>query len=259
MSKVCPNCGTKFDDDQNFCSSCGTKLDDESFASQSNVSVKVCPNCGATFEEDQKFCSSCGTKLDDESFASQSKAFVKICPNCGTKLEADQKFCSSCGAGLDTNSFASQSNVYVEDKTPQEIFLRKDGRLNRLRYFKRILLLGVVEIVAVVVCALSFIDPWGNISSFGDFLTFMISLLATYPTYCLTIRRLHDLGKDDIIAVVYCLLTLVALKFFYRNPNSLEFPTWLIIDYVLQTGITLYLFLMPGVRGKNKYGADPLG
>lgn len=183
----------------------------------------------------------------------------KVCPNCGTKFDDDQKFCSSCGTKLNAENFESQSNVYVEDKTLEEIFLRKDGRLNRLRYFKRTLLLGVTGIVAMLACVIFFIDAWGNISTFGDFLTTIIALLLLFPVYCLSVRRLHDLGKDEKMAVVYCLLNLIALKFLNHNPNSFELPTWLIIDYVLQTGITFYLWLMPGVRGENKYGADPLG
>ena len=50
----------------------------------------------------------------------------------------------------------------VEDKTVAENFLKREGRLNRWRYFKRNLVLGLVTALVEMPIILIFADAEGN-------------------------------------------------------------------------------------------------
>lgn len=51
--EVCSNCGTRFEDGQEFCPKCGTAKNQKT----------VCGRCGAELTEGQEFCSKCGQKV----------------------------------------------------------------------------------------------------------------------------------------------------------------------------------------------------
>jgi len=109
-----------------------------------------------------------------------------------------------------------------------------EGRLNRLRYLKYQVMWTLIS--AVIGFILGFA---------GGFLSGSTqSLLVTVPTgiwsfiagvgnIMLSIRRLHDLNKSGW----FLLIALIP-----------------IIDIIF----LLYIWLMPGTVGYNKYGADPL-
>lgn len=126
------------------------------------------------------------------------------------------------------------ATAYVEDKSIAEMFLTTNGRLNRLRYFKRVLVLGVMWTVLAFAIVAATMEPSGDdISTLGYVLFAVMCLIFAVPHFMLMIRRLHDLDKDGL----FVLLTLVPAV------NSL---------------FALYLLLAPGTRGANKYGADPI-
>ncbi len=109
-----------------------------------------------------------------------------------------------------------------------------EGRLNRLRYLKYQVLWTIIS--TVIGCIIGFTG--GFLSSSPE------SVLVTVPTgiwsfiagvggIMLSIRRLHDLNKSGW----FLLLALIP-----------------IVDIIF----LLYIWLMPGTVGSNKYGADPL-
>ena len=126
------------------------------------------------------------------------------------------------------------SQPYVEDRSIAEMFLTTNGRLNRLRYFKRILMVGVIAtILAFAIVAATMTPSGDNISTAGYVLFAVMCLVFAVPQFMLMIRRLHDLDKDGL----FVLLTLVP---------------------AINTLFALYLLFAPGTRGANKYGSDPL-
>ena len=77
------------------------------------------------------------------------------------------------------------------------------------------------------------------------------------PAYfCLMIRRLHDLNKSEKIA--YVLTAIICVNIFTLDVEPTEDS---VLENILQWinfFFTLYLFLFPGTKGDNQYGADPL-
>lgn len=53
---VCPDCGTRLTDTDQFCPGCGAKI----------VRKRRCPECGETLREGVKFCPGCGSEVSGE-------------------------------------------------------------------------------------------------------------------------------------------------------------------------------------------------
>jgi len=96
------------------------------------------------------------------------------------------------------------------------------GRLNRLRYFLRIL---VVMILASVLGTL--------LAQITPYLAYPVSAIATVSAVMLGIRRCHDLDRSGWF---YLLMFIPIIDFF----------------------VALYLLFAAGTPGPNQYGADPL-
>lgn len=158
---------------------------------------------------------------------------------------------------LSKENFSDESKVYVEDKTAEEIFLKRDGRLNRLRYFKRIVAVYLIFIVVSFPAMMIFSDDWGNLSSFGELLVTAINLASLFPLYCLDVRRLHDMDKDETLAKISFGLGVIG-AFVASNSDPFDLSPTATIVYLVETVIALYLLFSPGTEGENKYGADPL-
>lgn len=158
---------------------------------------------------------------------------------------------------LSKNNAPEDSEVYKEDRTLQEQFMKTDGRLNRLRYIKRILVLLLVWIVICVLITLIFGDDMGKLSSTGDVLVSVIAAGMLIPYYCLDVRRLHDMDKDSTLAKIIFVLGIAML---FVSEESLFNPSApAMILYLISVVTSIYILFMPGTKGANKYGADPLG
>ena len=96
------------------------------------------------------------------------------------------------------------------------------GRLNRLRYFLRIL---VVMILASVLGTL--------LAQITPYLAYPVSAIATVSAVMLGIRRCHDLDRSGWF---YLLMFIPIIDLF----------------------VALYLLFAAGTPGPNQYGADPL-
>ena len=144
----------------------------------------------------------------------------------------------------------------MNDKTVEEMFFKRSGRLNRLRYFKRVLVIFLVSLIAMLPVAIIFGDELGNVSTFGDVLIMLINLAILIPFYCLDVRRLHDMDKDETLAKVSLIIGIIAAIFpvddLYYAPPPMK------VVYIVGTVIGLYMLLSPGTKGENQYGADPL-
>ena len=136
-----------------------------------------------------------------------------------------------------------------------ENFFKRDGRLNRWRYFKRSMLLGFMTFIlgiAVSIIAIVFL----NINIPNDILVKFILVIMLIPYFCLTVRRLHDMDKDETFAYVYISLQLAYIiigNFNQTEPSLLE---KILSPFNLL--LSLYILLGHGTDGDNKYGSDPL-
>ncbi|MCR5834085.1 MAG: DUF805 domain-containing protein [Selenomonadaceae bacterium] len=140
----------------------------------------------------------------------------------------------------------------------KENFLKREGRLNRWRYFKRSIAFGMMFflVILIVVIAMIFINPSENFSSFEAVVFKIICIAALYPIFCLMVRRLHDIDENEKIAYISIALSIASI--ILTDLNAQEKSLYASILSLMNSVINIYVLLCPGTKGDNKYGSDPL-
>lgn len=114
-----------------------------------------------------------------------------------------------------------------------EVF-KTDGRLNRLRYLKYMILLALVAGISTFVLSSMVTFFTGDPESPAvKLITLAWALIAGAGNVMLAIRRLHDMGRSGYFVII------------------LFVP-------VIGVIFSIYLFCAAGQVGWNQYGADPL-
>ena len=109
-----------------------------------------------------------------------------------------------------------------------------EGRLNRLRYLKYMIILALIAGGSTFVMSSMATFLTGDPNGFlVKSITAIWGLVAGAGNVMLMIRRLHDLGKSGWFALI---ALIPAIGFIF----------------------SVYLFFAPGQVGRNQYGADPL-
>lgn len=146
-----------------------------------------------------------------------------------------------------------QSLKHEIDKGFISHFFKRQGRLNRKRYVKRYLLVSLLELFLMTVLAsLVALYQYGYESLPILLGEFIMTLPFGYAIFCLSCRRLQDLGQGPYLGGFLWILELVS---FWSNQYSDLLSTALAI---VQIVIVFYLWGTPGIRGRNEYGPDPL-
>ena len=109
-----------------------------------------------------------------------------------------------------------------------------EGRLNRLRYLKYMIILALISSISTFVLSSMATFFTGDPESVVvKMITLAWALIAGAGNVMLMIRRIHDLGKSGWFAVI-AFIPVVGIIF------------------------SVALFCIPGQVGYNEYGADPL-
>ena len=209
---------------------------------------------------------------------------ARFCSSCGAPLNDGAKFCGKCGAAQAVNQNSAspppqqnynrpnpppQQSHYNSSQTAQssfdnlqEMFLSTNGRLNRMRYFKRSLAVFALELILVAVIIMVFGDAWGNLSSTGTTLLFAVIVASLAPQFCLSVRRIKDIGRlpawkftetnINIFAGIYiafCFLSSEAANILGIHSTNRILP---------MLAMFIWMQLRPGVVGPNEFGEDPL-
>ena len=142
-------------------------------------------------------------------------------------------------------------NYYVPDNGFQEMFLKTDGRINRMRYFKRLLVIGCFAVVGFIAIAVVFSDGYDDITPQGYAVMFVWSICINVLGYFIDVRRLHDMGAKSTLAVFILCASVV---------SSLDVSDKIttMASSLSSVGV-LYLLFKKGMTGPNEYGPDPLG
>lgn len=144
--------------------------------------------------------------------------------------------------------------IYVPDTTIKEMFWTGESRINRLRYFKRELALcGFFFVTFFAICIALMITSGFEVIDQETLLNHpailisiaVLQIFSAVVSYKLDVRRLKDLGKGKMLAVIALVAGIL---------GSTIWPLSLI-----NVGVGLYLLCAPGNKGDNMYGADPLG
>ncbi len=140
-----------------------------------------------------------------------------FCTHCGAPIEGNQKFCTQCGAPVDLNMTGEYDNPYhvnpdtVGDEDLAIIrgkgfwenfkyvitkkFATIEGRASRGEYFKFYSVSAVIFSLIWFVAAIS-----ANISMSLyvalSIVCFVFGLVLFIPSFCLNVRRLHDVGRS---------------------------------------------------------------
>ena len=143
---------------------------------------------------------------------------------------------------------------YVPDTTIKEMFWTGESRLNRLRFLKRNLALAVFVFITFFAIYLA-LGITSEFSEMTDELllqhpaillsTAFLQIFTAVISYKLDVRRLKDIGKGKLLAVINLIIGLIGAGFYFIS--------------VISIAISLYLLFAPGTKGANMYGPDPLG
>ena len=139
----------------------------------------------------------------------------------------------------------------------KEIYLTDTGRLNRLKFFKYAIILGIVESIALAIIIAMFSDEYGFLTETGNTFSDLLLLASIVPYYFITVKRVHDFSKDSVLAKV--LMALCA--YMILIPDDTYYFLWGPLDYLVSlanTVLTLYVVFKSGTKGENQYGPDPL-
>ncbi|MBQ7705721.1 MAG: DUF805 domain-containing protein [Selenomonadaceae bacterium] len=145
---------------------------------------------------------------------------------------------------------------YVEENTISEMFFKSNGRLNRLRYFKRRLVLGVLLYVFIYLGYRVIGYEFGQENFYASTYNTVVSLIFVIPTYFLNVRRLQDMNRGRTLAVVYAILTSVMAFLDFTGINYMLYISLILVTMVFM--ISGYMLIAPGTNGKNRYGLSPI-
>ena len=190
----------------------------------------------------------------------------KFCPHCGASLADNATFCGSCGQRLQTvmpadagqqgQQMPPAASRRVRDEGFEENFFKTEGRLNRLRYFKRVL---VIDIFTAILSAI--LEGIAGEGSSVEYLVTFIDIATLPMLYTLDVRRLHDMGKSEAMAqqvLVLSAVLYIASNFIEAYDVSSPWCMTLIAMSLLWCVYNIYFLFAEGNRGSNSYGPDPL-
>ena len=173
-----------------------------------------------------------------------------FCPQCGAQLSDNAKYCHFCGEKV-----SGLRGTYSADTTIREMFLKSSGRLNRLRYFKRSIVVGIFKVLTLI--ALMELFQLFNVRLVNVLLiVIVVYTVFLVPFYFLYVRRLQDLNRGSAIAIARSIsgFILMLLRADSDEATALSGIVALITLYM-----ELYLLFADGTHGTNDYGPDPLG
>lgn len=259
--KFCTKCGAKiFDEDAIFCSNCGVKLVKEN--SQPAEPEKTEPK--KSVQEIMLAAKKTAENNAIQSEYEKKKAAIKA------QAEYEQK-----KSAIKTQSEISPpiknynpQPVHVTDDTFHDIFFKKEGRLNRKRFIKRILLEDILMVLVAMIFFVALEETRGEYFAAG-IAGIIVLVIDTVLCYNLIIRRCHDLSSksywakkiaddDEIMAKFYAAFNvLIIFGVIYVLMSGKDISAMKFTNYA--GAWILYLWIAKGEIGANKFGADPLG
>lgn len=145
---------------------------------------------------------------------------------------------------------------YVEENTITKMFFKSSGRLNRLRYFKRRIVLGVLLYVFIYLGYRVIGYEYGQNNVYASYYNTIVSLIFIIPTYFLNVRRLQDMNRGKMLAVVYAILTSIMAFLDFTGVNIMLYVALIFATVVFM--LSGYMLISPGTNGNNRYGASPV-
>lgn len=132
----------------------------------------------------------------------------------------------------------------------QKLLLTFEGRIARQDFW-----IGIVALFLVNLIVGWFLGLIG-----GRFLSGLLSLVLTYPTYCLSLKRSNDLDYPQTYVQAFMAVSVAITVMSMFSFFGLGFLTFVILPIVAIAAIALIVVLgfFQGTTGPNRYGPDPL-
>ena len=105
-------------------------------------------------------------------------------------------------------------NVRLDAQELREKFFSCQGRLNRKPFIMRLLGVIVVSTIVAMIFYTLFYSLLGS-KQVADGAAIVISIIEVIAIYTLVVRRLHDLGMGQPLAVIYLVIAILQ-PFFFR-------------------------------------------
>lgn len=295
MSKFCSNCGNALEPGSKFCNNCGTPVGDVTVSpSPASQGQPVAPETttGQANPAGAQNVQANGAPLP------QGEPGTPTAPPNGTQAQqgapgAQNQQAGRNGSAQDTLNNLQQSgeklvqdgqklaqesaqaiNQYIQNMTfynPTlndvgivENFFSFKGRLNRLRYFKRLLILEIIFYVVELLVRELFGDPFfGYLDTGGQIVFFLITMIYGASFLCLSFRRLLDI-KDlrkaalPITGVLALMILIIACSANVRLEALFDSraDTFYTIAAAVRGLAELVLLVLPGMVGPNEFGPD---
>lgn len=151
-------------------------------------------------------------------------------------------------------------NVRFDAQGLREDFFSCQGRLNRKPFIMRLFAVIIVSTIVAMLLYTLFYSGFGS-KAVADGAAIVISIVEVVSIYTLVVRRLHDLGMGQPLAILYLVIAILQ-PFFFRL--IAELPEDGIEAQIVQA-LNLFtmllivcLMLIRGKHGANQYGEDPL-
>lgn len=208
--------------------------------------MKRCPKCGNIIENDNaKFCRRCGAKQPEIACEKKEASVINPIQNEGVilnKFPNRNRIVIDDGGQTLSSRYANEEPIsrsfvspIVESenkglfwavKTCFRKYVTFGGRASRSEYWYFCLFNCIIS---TILFGLAIVINQENVSLIFLGLTFVYSLLVFLPGLAVTVRRLHDIGKNGWF---YCMIFIPFVGVF----------------------ILLYFLCKKGFDGTNKYG-----
>ena len=241
MVNSCENCGSPLANNNKFCPGCGAPVKqpepDIPVAASATTPVNEVTLASAAAAATAAAAAATG-KMQDAFIAAQSQE-----PGQSTQQQDDPQSPKDSSfeqqeqdapfanrMPMDNPVQGEAGSKYEPDTNLISMFLRYDNRLNRKRYFMRLLVLWVIKIAIVITLAILY-NTYKNTAFI--FLGAIIVIAAFIVNLLLKIRRLHDLNHSGL---------------------------WILVVFAPVAHFLFFVFLLfwKGTEGPNQYGPDPL-
>lgn len=270
MANYCHNCGAKLKANAKFCTVCGTKV----FSENNSASVTL----------EKKSPSTSGESIQERYLKMKAQVEKKSVPMTVQEImENAKKISQATSSTAKSQPVAQTSSSYNPQPSPQQnynplgtvqpytpdedfhdLFLKSEGRLNRLRFFKRSMLASLIASIPLfLILATDSTVIYHETSTKMIVVQLVMIFINACLHYNLIIRRCHDLSStswwakqiaqsDSVLANVY--VGFAVISAIATMANTSHDP-----GVACQGGLLLYLLFAKGEVGPNKYGSDPLG
>ena len=153
-----------------------------------------------------------------------------------------------------TNEILKNEMVNANDETLRQKFFTTTGRIDRMTYLKRNLILMLMAFV--IFFAIEILGFIANLSPAGiNVLENIIMILILVPSFFLDVKRLHDLGKDSTLAKIFLGISLFSTAYNWAFPVITEITPVNIVTSIASLGFMFYLLFARGEDDTNQYGA----